>query len=357
MKNFPTTCIVASIFLIAILGCGGLKNLIPKPGQYFQGDSAQKAAKAIRDKIGKPFNTIEVFIDDSEFRVQAQDPNNPKHVDEYKYVAGMVTGPTPVQLSSLVSDPDKSSYPFDDIDFSAIPKFTKEALDKAGIEGGRIYRLTFQRGFAITDKSVGALGKPYWNIEINGSRENVTAAADPKGNLLGVDLSRTSKANDYTVLAKPELQKAQDALRNYLASRPVIEITMYDKSITCKVANMENPKVTDSVKYDINGLSSGDLVKLPNIQIPGDENFQMSDVDLANAADWIEKAKDRVSMPDSTLAVLIIKRNKSPFNNKGYRTLWDINLKSGVKEASITYDNSGNEVRITKNGDTIFEEK
>jgi len=332
--------------------------MLPKKGQYFEGDGAQKAAQAIKDKVGKPFKVIEVFIDENEFRVQAQDPNKPKNVDEYKYVAGFVSGPSPVQLSGMVQDPEKSSFPFDEIDFAAVPKFCKAALDSAGIEGGKIYRLTFQRGFALTDTGVGALGEPRWHIEINGARENVTAAADPKGNLLGVDLSRTSRAADYKLLDEAELTRAQDLVKNTLGEKTeLIEIVFYDKFFMFKVPNAENPKVSDEYKYDINGISRSGFIKLPYIKAPGSENFYISDVDFANATRFFEKAKARVGMPNASLGSLSINRRGSPFNNKGARTLWSVSLKKGVNQASVEYDNDGTEVRATKNGNTISEEK
>ena len=357
MKNRDARLVLPILFL-AILGCSSLKNLVPAKGQFFTGDTAAKAAKAVRDKIGKPFKVIEVFIDDDEFRVQAQDPNNPKNVDEYKYVAGLVVGPNPVKLSGMNDDVEKSSFPFDDIDFAAVPKFCKEAIDKSGIEGAKIYRMTFQRAFAMTDNAVGALGNAYWNIEINGTRENVTAAADPKGKLMGVDVSRTAKAADYTIFNKDELQKAQDAIKSQVADRPnIIEIVMYDKSLMFKVPNPENPKVSDGYKFDINGLSRSDLVKLPNINMPGSENFSISDIDLPKATDLIDKTRTRIGLPDAKVQSFSIRRSKSPFDKKGFRTIWDVSMKSGVKEGSVEYDNDGTEIRVRKNGEIISEEK
>jgi len=251
MKKNHSGVFALAFIVFAVLGCSGIKNMLPKKGQYFEGDAAQMAAQAIKDKIGKPFKVTEIFIDEDEFRVHAQDPNKPKNIDEYKYVAGFVTGPTPVQLGGMVDDPEKSSFAFDNIDFNAVPKFCKEAIDRAGIEGGKIYRLTFQRGFALTDEGAGALGAPRWLIEINGARENVTAAADPKGKLLGVDLSRTSKAADYKLLEETELQKAQTSIKDYLGDRrEIIDMVFYDKSFMFKVPNAENPKVSDDYKYD-----------------------------------------------------------------------------------------------------------
>ena len=186
MKNLPGGISVVALLLIVSLGCG-VRGLLPKKGQYFEGDTAATAAAAVREKVGKPFNVIEIFIDEDEFRVHVQDPDKPQNVDEYKYIAGFVQGPKPVQVSgAYAKDLNKSSFPFDEIDFSAIPRFTREAVERAGIEGGSIYRLSFQRGFAMTDKEVGAIVTPRWYMEINGTRDRVTAFADPKGKLLEV---------------------------------------------------------------------------------------------------------------------------------------------------------------------------
>ena len=359
MKSSGSGMFALMILIFVALGCSGVKNMLPKKGQYFEGEAAQKAAQAIKDKIGKPFKVIEIFIDENEFRVQAQDPSQPKNVDEYKYVAGFVTGPTPVQLNGMVKDADKSSFPFDDIDFAAVPKFCKEAIDRAGIEGGKIYRLTFQRGFAITDDGkAGSLGAPRWSIEINGARENVTAAADPKGKLLGVDLSRTSKAADYNLLTEDELQKAQEMVKANIGSdTEIIEMVFYDKFFMFKVPNAENPKVSDDYKYDINGISRSGFVKTSATRFRGAENYSINDVDFANASRFFEKAKARVAMPTASLGSLSVRRSSSPFNDKGARTEWHVSLKSGVNEASVEYDNDGNEIRVRKNGDVISEEK
>lgn len=358
MKTGKSGIPASLLIVFAVLGCSGIKNILPKKGQYFEGDTAQKAAQAIRDKIGKPFKVVEVFVDEDEFRVQAQDPDKPKNVDEYKYAAGFVTGPTPVQLGGMVDSAEKSSFPFDDIDFGAVPKFCKEAVDRAGIEGGKIYRLTFQRGFALTANGAGALGTPRWHIEINGARENVTAAADPKGKLLGVDLSRTSKAADYQLLTENELQKAQETVKNNIgADTEIIEMVFYDKFFMFKVPNAENPKVSDDYKYDINGISRSGFMKMSVTRFPGAENYSINDVDFANAARFFEKAKERVGMPNASLGSLSVRRSSSPFNKKGPRTQWHVSLKSGVNEASVEYDNDGNEISVRKNGDVISEEK
>ena len=122
---------------------------------------------------------------------------------------------------------------------------------------------------SVTETDAGSLGSARWHIEIKGAREDVTAAADPKGKLLGVDLSRTSRAADYKVITKDELGKAQDALRNVLGENTkVLEIIIYEKYLMCSVPNPQNPNVQDSYQYGINGLTNKELVKMPTPVAP-----------------------------------------------------------------------------------------
>jgi hypothetical protein len=93
------------------------------------------------------------------------------------------------------------------------------------------------------------------------------------------------------------------------------------------------------------------------MKVPGESDYSINDVDFANAARFFEKAKARVGMPTASLASLSVRRRSSPFDSKGSRIQWHVSLKNGVNEASVEYDNDGNEIRARKNGDTISEEK
>ena len=176
--------------------------------------------------------------------------------------------------------------------------------------------------------------------------------------MLGVDLSRTSKAADYKLIDEAELQRGQNLVKSSIGEKTeLIDLVFYDKYFMFKVPNAENPKVSDDYKYDINGISRSGFVKMPHMKIPGESNYSINDVDFANAARFFEKAKTRVGMPTASLASISVRRRSSPFDKKGFRIQWDVGLKSGVNEASVEYDNDGNEIRVRKNGDTISEEK
>ncbi len=160
------------------------------------------------------------------------------------------------------------------------------------------------------------------------------------------------------MLTEEELQKAQELVTSHIGSNAeIIEMVFYDKYFMFKVPNAENPKVSDDYKYDINGISRSGLVKGAAIRFPGAENYSVNDVDFANAARFLEKAKERVRMPNASLGSLSVRRSSSPFNKKGPRTEWHVSLKSGVNDASVEYDNDGSEISVRKNGETISEEK
>ncbi len=357
MKNLPANCLVVALLVFVGLACR-LTGLLPGGTDYFAGDSAQKAAAAIREEIGKPFNVAEVFIDQDEFRIHAQDPNNPKNLDEYKYIGGFVTGPNPVKLNALNENLDKSVFPFDEINFAAIPELARQAVEKAGIEGGQIYGMTFQRGFAITETGMGSLGGAYWKIEIRGTRENVSATADPQGKLLGVDLSGTSQAADYKLINDKELQKAQDTLNNVLGAKAqFMKILIHENGLSSYVLNPQKPTWQDSYRYDINGVTKKNFIDMPAFKFPNRESFSINDIKLTDTVKFIEKAGKCLNMPDAAISSISIEQKKSSFDSKDFRIIWTVSLKKGVNEGSVNYDNDGNETRDEKNGKVVFNEK
>ncbi|MGI8545636.1 MAG: hypothetical protein ACR2MD_19440, partial [Aridibacter sp.] len=220
-------------------------------------------------------------------------------------------------------------------------------------------RMTFQRGFAISETGMGSLGSAYWKIEITGTRENVTATADPQGKFLGVDLSQTSQARDYHLLTKENLKKAQDAVKDVIGeNRQVSTISLDDKMLSCKIVNRENPEVRELYQYGINGITSKILSKILTIEIPEfSSTFSLSDINLADAADLVKKAKTRVDMPDSAVKFVIIERKKPNFNDKDFQIIWSISLRKGVTDGEVDFDNEGNEIYVSKNEKVIFRKK
>ena len=90
---------------------------------------------------------------------------------------------------------------------------------------------------------------------------------------------------------------------------------------------------------------------------PLQEDFSLSDINLTDAAKYLEQAKRRVEMPDGVVSSFSIRREIKGMMDKTFRIVWSVGLKKGVNEGSVSYDNDGNELSVKKNGETIFEEK
>jgi hypothetical protein len=324
----------------------------------FEGDNAEKAVAEIKSKIGKPCKVTEIVIEKDTLTIQAQDPNKPQNLDEYKYVAGFVSGPTPVKLNALNDDLEKSSFPMDEINFAAVPQMIADALKQTAIEGGVVSKLTFQRGFAIVDNNAGSLGSARWNIEITGTRESASATANPSGKVIGVNLSQTSRGANYKVTTKEELEKAQNALREaFGADGKVYKIVVYDKYLFTTMINPKNPKVTDDYKFDLNGLTKGGLVR-GSVMGSMQESFPLGDVDLTKVIDYLEKARARTGLSNGTVTSISIQREtKSVMNKEFYNTI-DVSLQSGVNTGMVIYDlANGEEVRVYKDGEVVSDKK
>lgn len=352
MKNLFNYKIAIFLLIAVSLGC----RTFAEQGTYLEGENAKNAVEKVKGKIGKSFKVAEIMIEENEIRMQVQDPDNPKNLDEYRIVNDIVSGPNPVRLNTMQRDLENSTFPFEQINFDAIPGFTREALEKSKIEGAKVSRLTFRRAFSMRENDMGAFGSAYWQIQIEGTRESVSAAAGPDGKLLGVDLSRTTQAAEYKAITPQELQKAQDALKTQLRAETIVtRIVIDESSVVCSFESPENPQLESSLQFGINGLTKTKRDSFPKRGTRIFENFSLNDVKLTEAPDFLAKARQRIEMPDAVLTSIKVLRKKD--SDKESRIMWQIDFKKGVNEATVVYNNQGQEIRFSKNGQTIFEEK
>lgn len=355
MKNALTLNLV---IVITILFGSGCRMIGMGKTNYLEGKNAQEAVEKVKAQIGKPFKVFSVAVEETEIRLQAQDPTKPQNLDEYRITNGFLSGPNPIKLNALQKDLEKSTFPIDGINFAAIPEFTREAAEKAKIEGGRVTRLEFQRAFAMTETNAGALGNARWIIQIEGSRESASAFASPEGKLAGVDLSATTRGANYKVITPEELQKASDALKtNPGGSAKIAKLIIYEDYLACNVETPENPNVADEYKFGINGLTRSKVDNIPQSRFQIFKDFSLSEINLLNAADFIAKARQQTEMPESVFASMSVQRKQTNLEKNNFQIIWSVSLKQGINEATVVFNNSGKVIRVSRNGKTILEEE
>jgi hypothetical protein len=64
-------------------------------------------------------------------------------------VKGIVLGPTPVQLNLLERNLKDTLFDLDEINLAATEKLTQTALERAAIEGGKVTKMTIERGLSL----------------------------------------------------------------------------------------------------------------------------------------------------------------------------------------------------------------
>ena len=144
VKKFQSanTLFLALLPLIFVgLACN--KFVIPQDVNLFQGDNAQQAVAKIKAKIGaEKVKVINAEIRQNKMKIQIQAPDNPKHIDEYTFEKGSVSGPKPVEVFSLGNlEMTADRYhptDLDEINFAAIPETIKQAIIRADTEGAEV---------------------------------------------------------------------------------------------------------------------------------------------------------------------------------------------------------------------------
>jgi hypothetical protein len=342
------------VILLSALGIFGYWFLSEKhplakwKTNYFELDAALTTAEAIKEKIGGDFNVVEITIQPKEFSMIIQNKDNPNYVDVIKSNSlGIIIGPDVVKTPTQSGNIPQSSFPFKDINFSAIPSFTQEAIAKANIEGAKVTKLILGRGFISKIGSpMGNYGEIRWKIEIEGTREMVTATASPQGKLLSVDISRTSQAANYTVITNEELQKAQNSIIETLGKDTQISrIIIYDNYINFAVPYPENPEKVNIYSFGINGLAQKEFGSHLSSYNPI-RPMSFSEIRLADAVQLLEKAKVRSGLANGKVSLISVGKyiatQTSPHQPPIALAEWEIRLKDGEKDASVEFDLKGN---------------
>lgn len=170
---------------VALLGCK-LVGSLNKKSNMFEGTTIQDGVAEFKTKLDGPIKALSLNIRAEEMTLEAQDPKNTQHIDEYKYSKGSVSGPTPVNLTKLiVKNLDDNLFKLDDINLDAIPALMKASVERAGVEEGKVSQMYLSRGLILNPPL--SMGPPQWNILVEGPRGNASIYANAKGEIVKVE--------------------------------------------------------------------------------------------------------------------------------------------------------------------------
>ena len=189
------------------------------------------AISALRSGLGNHPRVLQIEIDRDAVTIQAQDPHNARHIDQWRY--GVTTylgilplkrlgGPIPVDPTLINPDLEANLFDLDDVDFAALGKLSAAAINRAHLQdAAAITHIEISRQTYILPKP--SSGDVRWALHIDSGRERADIFANARGEIIGSDLSGTQRARTLNLLAEPTLlADAAAAARTALGSGAVL---------------------------------------------------------------------------------------------------------------------------------------
>jgi hypothetical protein len=353
-SNTSRLTTLAALLLMAcfLLACSLTKML--SQSNMFEGTAAQDAAAAFKKKIGGPVKALSLELEKDGATLRAQDPNNREHVDEYKYVRGLVTGPNPVQLNSLERNLDSTLFDLDTVNLAATPDLARAAVSRTNLEGGKVSKMVIERSLGMINGSLIKAGELQWTVSVEGARENASVLADAKGEVKGVDLSQTARAANVNFYEGSVMQEAAPKIKEgFGGAVKVLELIIYEKYVWFKAQDPKKPDEFNQYKYDINGLTRSGALGDSQMRMtlgpaseklkPEDFLFDLDEIDFAKTSELGATALDKLQIDNGHIALMKISRGSWAEMRTDRELKWEVSV-SGARQKSgyVVFDAKGN---------------
>lgn len=340
--------VFALSLLIANSGCGAIVPRSMLYPNFFDGGAARVAAEAVKAKFGEKARVLEVEIG-KDFTLKVQDATNPQNVDAYKYAAGFFIKTGAVRLDGLERNLKSTLFDFAEIDLSNIGRLAAQINERAKLENGGIRKIEIGRALSLAGGFENS-GSVRWLVEFGNERESLTAIADARGNLRGVDLSQTRQADEFDLKEPIEFARMVDTLHETFGEREMIaDIKIYDQSLYIHKPKPtgDEPETIYEYVYDVSGFR--EKPGLPTTSSPKDQ-FEFGEINLTDAPRLAKRALEELGAPpDAFVSLIEIKRVNDM--GKDYRTIWVIDVKpkrNSSKLGFVHFDAQGNFIKAVK---------
>jgi len=350
----PVSILTLAMLLGVTANCHPSGSTARSP--MFESGAMIEAAAAFRQKLGGAFKALNVQVNPNSVTLRAQDPKQPANVDEYQYWATShsLSGPRPVELSSLDNNLDNTLFDFDSVNWEATESLARTALERTQIDGGKIDKILVERNLAIGDK-VTKSGHVQWAIDVSNPREHATAYADPQGQIVRLDLSHTSRAAKFTLFSAEALREAVSQIDAFCGGHAkVMDLSIADKWLKFKAPDPKTGEI-NHYNYDINGVSSDVILDVsgPDIAVTRrlqnhkleEILFDLDAIKLEQAPEIGQRAVQRLGPESSLPSYMRVKREELGESPK-LITYWQVDCRMGRKWGTVTYDLEGKELGV-----------
>jgi hypothetical protein len=306
-------------------------NVASAATSLFAEDRAiEQAVAAIEDKAGGGhLRALQIEIEPDAVTIQLQDPQDPRHVNEWKFARidlrlfqyDRVSGPQPVELNLINPDLEANLFNLDDVDFAASDKLMKAAIARAALEDpARVFGMEIKRQVIILPRP--SSGPVLWRLDIGSGRETAQIIADAGGRIIGWNLDGTNRAKNLDILQ--QLALTADAARDFKAAlgsdRVLLKVDVnsrdigFDTNLPEAEAGADRHSTIHHDKdfvWNLNGLRRT-LAGSVHVDVPG---MQFSHAPFGiDEADWgllpklPAKARDALGMPQGRVSDITLSK-------------------------------------------------
>lgn len=344
--------LAAGILFPASLACNFSAKLHTDE-TMFQGMVMKEVAAAFQEKLGGRVKALSLEVEKDSATLRAQDPSNLGNVYEYSYAKGLILGPSPVKLNVLERKLDGTLFDLDEINLAATESLAHKAVEQTRLDGGRVTKMVIERGLKLAS-DVSKTGGVRWVVTVEGTRENASAYADMKGNIVGLDLSQTARAAQFSLYSADALRESVPKIKEaFGVDVKLYELIIYEKYLCFKVLDPKKQGELNQYKYDLNGVTIYTLRSnipplMPRPRNPklklDDLLFDLNEVSLESAPDLGKKALERLSLGGGQVSFFKVTREPRSSKQSALVTRWEVSCKDGRKSGTVVYDLSGKEL-------------
>jgi hypothetical protein len=290
-----------------------------------------QAIPALRSAIGIHPRVLKIEVDPNVVTIEAQDPNNLKHVNRWLCVDRIlgfipirwVTGPEPVDLQLLDPDLEANLFDFDAVAFAATSKLEKAAIKRAHIQDPAFvtHMEIARQTFILPQPKSGDIR---WKLFITSGREHAEIFANAQGEIVGTDLSGTQWAKSVNLLTEPALiADAAAAFRVAHGTEPVLTAVSVDSKMVSFSTNIRDTTfakvitssmpATCSFTWSLDGL----IQRLGNIDLhaemgtQGPAPFSVDDLDWTILAKLEANSLAKAAVPQAQVTRIAIEKSSA----------------------------------------------
>lgn len=333
---------------------------------FFDEDQAiPQAVAQIKEKIGGGhLRALRVSITADEVAVEVQNPQDRRHIDEWRFGRAKaegrlglilrlmpwqgVTGPRPVQPQLVNKDLEANLFDLDGIDFGAAGKLAKAAIARAALDDpAQVTGMEIARQVLILRARSGDVR---WTVEVSSGREAAQIHADGHGGIVGADLGGTNRQKNLDLFRRLELLAdfARD-FRDALGTGKVltgISISRDSVYFTTNLADTAASLGTNIAGlWNLSGLQKN-VVGTPKLPFRCEDAFGISEVDWGILPKLPETARQALGMPRGRTAGIGLSK---PMQGVGPSVvLWNIELADENGEKGSVLADAAGAVRLVR---------